>query len=252
MGRTQGDTKDKKLKGKIRRNKIMNNNNDTNDIEKYLKKGSHKAKEELSYAGGIIKKLSKKQKKFHVVRGTRLLANGKIKLNKRILDAIESKQQPLLFELDYSEGDIKDINKQTLYDLINASYIDADKILKTDEKEFFTTRHLFGPFKNLEIKKVYETYLNCKHNIKIFTAQKSKLTKKKNEIEKGYLICTKFPQYREIVFEQVEFYLENIYEELYKKLFEDEQKYINLAIEKLKILEKYFNDNGYNLENYEL
>lgn len=219
-----------------------------NDIEKE----NHKSKDELSEVERTLIILSKMQKKKSVVRGARLLANGEIKISKRISKNIRTGNSPTLFRYNFSEKYIEETNKNALFKLSSSSCVGENKLLPTNENSFAVAADLFGVFKNTKIKRLYISYFNCKHNINILKNRKSKLTKCKNQIEKSYLEMTKYSEYRENVFNKVELYLYDIYEKLYIFLAGKEEEYIKGAIEKLEKLEKYFNEEGYDLNNYNI
>lgn len=231
---------------------INQNNNIDEYIKRYSKKGNHKSKEELSHVEKIKKELSNTNIKIPMGRGARLLANGEIKISKRILKKIKTGNSSTFIEYDFSEKYLEKTREDALFELTRSSCIGEGKLLQTCEHDFIVAPDFFGIFKNVEIKRIYISYWDCKHNINILKNRKSSLTKCKNKIEKSYLEMTKYLEFREKIFDKVELYLYDVYEELYTALAKEEVGYKNPAIEKLEKLEKLFNEEGYDLNDYKI
>ncbi len=159
-------------------------------------------------------------------RETKRLENGEIqfsdKLNKK-LNSVSIKSS--LFELYDTEEKIKraiDLAKEKIIMKLGNSlkFSEKTEILpySPNMENVFIVPAIFGPLSEIEIKKTFERLNINSTNLKGLSSLKRNLTRQRNKLEKEFMYNCYNSIYRNEIFPEIELFLEDEYENLYKIL----------------------------------
>lgn len=184
-------------------------------------------------------------------RNSKRLENGKIQFSKdfeKRLDTI-CIQKPLFEIYDKPKIRIKTIKNTKEFILRKFSKAvqlqNEYSILPCTKciAEIYRRPALFGPLKNIEIQRLDANQRIYSKNVKTLVAIKNKLTKQLNKLEQELLLSCQNAIYRTEIFPEIEVYMEDLYEKLYKvvenNLKQEKSKEIEAKAELKKQISKY-------------